>query len=129
MILRFSIPRKACGPNEAYLRASWNANRGKGGGKGLILSSAGRDFKDCAAAHALVAAKVGRWPMPGTVKRVFVTLQAWNSRHDIDAPIKLTLDAFQGILYAKDTAVRRLLVEEPSKDNGAPRIDITVELL
>ena len=129
MRISFLIPRKAVGVNEAYLRAGWNSNRGSGGGTGLILSPAGRAFKECAAAYALVAAKRADWPAPSTVKRVFVTLQAWNSRHDIDSCIKLTLDAFQGILYVKDSAVRRLLIEEPGKDDGPPRVEVSVEVM
>jgi hypothetical protein len=129
MRVRFTIPRKAVGTNEAYLRAGWNSNRGKGGGTGLILSPTGRSFKECAAAYALVAAKRAAWPSPNTVTRVFVTLQCWNSRHDIDSCIKLSLDAFQGILYGKDCAVRRLLIEEPGKDDGSPRVEVSVEVM
>ncbi len=129
MIVRFTIPRKAVSVNDGYVRAGWNSNRGGHGGKGMVLSPAGRDFKDAARAHALVAARQQGWPKLEAVKRVQVTLRAWNSRHDIDAPIKFSLDSLEGVIYANDPAVRRLVIEEPGKDDRPPRVDVAVELL
>lgn len=129
LTLEFTIPCKPVSVNQGYIRAGFSFARGAGGGKGLVLSSAAKEYKSIASAHALIAARKAGWPAPSRVKRVSLWLQAWNSRHDIDAPIKFTQDSLEGILYAKDTAVRELHVAEPGKDNGPPRVEVRVEML
>jgi Holliday junction resolvase RusA-like endonuclease len=123
MILRFSIPRAPVSTNQMYRRGKIS-----GGAKGLYLSSSARDFKDCAAAYALVAARTASWPRPEACKVVRVEYTTWNTRHDADAVIKLGNDAFEGILYRKDSAVQEVTARKAS-DNGAVRVDVTIELL
>ncbi len=126
--LAFTVPRKAVSVNQAYVRARFGLSRGAGGGKGLVLSSAGRDFKDCCRAHAFVAARTHAWPKPDTVRRVTLHITAFNSRHDADAPAKLTADALEDVIYRRDNVVETITCRK-AKDGGKPRIEVVVDLL
>lgn len=127
-LLRFTVFRKPVSVNEAYVRAKFSSNRGAGGGRGLVLSAAGREYKEACRAHAKVAATREGWPIPDRVKSVALLLVAWNTKHDVDAPIKLTLDALEGVVYVKDSVVQRVTCGKNS-DAGKPRVEVTVELL
>ena len=124
MRIAFTIPRKPVGVNDAYRRAAFSDRRGAHGGSGMIMTREGKEFVAAARMYALVAARAARWPTNlATVERVAIEVRAFNSDLDVDSPLKLTLDAFEGVLYGKDKVVRRLFVE-PDDDGGVHAVAI-----
>ena len=119
--LTFTVPGKPVSVNAAYKRRSL-----AGGGKGLMLSPDAKWFKSAVAARALFARQTTTWPRLSAVGDVHLTIVTWNARHDADAPIKLLQDALEGILYARDSAVRSVTASR-AKDGAGPRIVVTVE--
>lgn len=128
MFVRFAVRRKPVSQNAAYIRAGWNSKRGAGGGKGLILSEAGREYKDAVRAMALVAARRIDWPRPELVLRAAVHVTTYNCRHDVDAPLKLTQDALETVLYTNDRVVEYVTARKASDIHGR-RVEILVEAL
>ena len=127
----FGVPGKPIGINAAYLRAGFSLNRGKGGGKGLILSPAAKDFKFRVSAYALQAWGICGWSLPDVIARrsIELTVIAYNWRGDADASLKLTMDALEGIFYRKDSAVKRAIGDVEESVTGEPYIEITVRRL
>lgn len=126
--LSIFVPRKPVSVNQAYCRAKFSASRGAGGGKGLVLTKAGREFKDAVRSHALAAKLRQGWPPPERVREVALTITTFNTRHDADSAVKLTADALQGVIYPNDRVVSRITAQKGS-DAGKARVEICVELL
>lgn len=91
-------------------------------GNRRILSADARRFKEVAAMTALAA---GMRPMAGEVT---VSIMFYRPRKagDVDGRIKSTLDALNGIAYADDSQVRRIIAERDD-DKANPRAEVTVE--
>lgn len=128
MRLHFVIPRRPISVNQAYARAGFSGKRGAGGGKGLVLTSVGRDYKDAVRSHAIVAAKTQGWPDPEAVTRVSVEIITWNTRHDADAACKLTIDSMQGVVFVNDRVVRAIRASKDSDESKKPRVEVIVTL-
>lgn len=130
MVVTFSmvVLHKPVSVNQAYGRAKFSSARGKGGGKGLFLTAAGRSFKYAIRSHAIAAKIRQEWPRPELVLEVALRIRTMNTRHDSDAPIKLVQDSLEGILYANDRVVSSVTASK-GKDDGKPRVEIFVELL
>ncbi len=91
----------------------------RAGAHGVYLSQSAKEFKDFC--HATLKKE----PIEGNVS---VTIIFYRQRKsgDVDAPIKLLLDAMQRIAYVNDNQVTELHVyRKDDKDN--PRIELTVE--
>jgi Holliday junction resolvase RusA-like endonuclease len=56
---------------------------------------------------------------------IYVLIVARNIRHDIDGPVKLVLDALQGVLYENDSQIQELHVYRRDGP-GDPELRITV---
>lgn len=127
-IARFTIPGKAIGKNAAYLRLRSDLEGARGRRRGLILTQAGRDFKERIGQIGLCMRPVS-WPRNLFVpKRVRVTVAMFGSRHDAGACTQLVKDALEGVYYANDRIVEHG-PEAPADPRSEPRVEITVELL
>ena len=115
------VPRKAVGVNQAWRRS-------KNGG--MYMTPSARDYKDAVKAYAIRALRAAKWPPVGQVKAVKVAIEAWNGdkRSDADMPIKLSLDALQGVAFSNDRLVTEVSATK-HHDGGEIRTVIRVTLL
>lgn len=111
--------------NAGYVRAKFSLRRGKRGGKGLVLSPAGRAYKSAVRAYATLAARKAGWPDPCSVTACSVEVTTYNTRHDADAACKLMIDALQGIVFANDRVVHSIAAYK-AKDDGPVRVEIII---
>lgn len=120
MKLSIVVPRAAMSVNETY-GVNRNAKRP------FYKTTAAKEFQEAIRAHAFVAARHGKWPQPETIKRRSVTVEIiiCGSDVDVDGPIKLALDALQGILYTKDSAVRKVSSEY---DENEPKRQVIINV-
>ena len=88
----------------------------------VFLSERGRAFRDEAAFMALTQ---GAEVVEGELS---VTIRVYNTRMDIDAPLKGTLDALNGIAWLDDKQIKRLTISMLS-DKGERRMEVDVSLL
>ncbi len=119
MTVSFVVGCRPIGVNAAYRRR-------RGPGRGLMLTDEAKAYKSLIAGGARVAMR-GAPPLLGGcgVRLAFY----WpDRRHDLDAALKLTLDALQGAAYANDSQVERLHVEK-LLDRERPRVEVEVEPL
>jgi Holliday junction resolvase RusA-like endonuclease len=93
---------------------------------GLTKTPDARTYSQHVRAGASVAVRHPR-PMWCKGTEVSVSLRFyWPSRRgDVDGPVKQTLDALQGIVYANDSQVTLLTVERFT-DKARPRVEIEV---
>ena len=126
-IARFVVPGKAVGKNAAYLRLRNDLKTARRA-RGLLLSQAGRDFKD-RVKRIGHANRPPWWPKdPLQPKRVRVTVRMFGSRHDAGACTQLVKDALEGVYYDNDRIVEHG-AESPADPKGTPaRVEIDVEL-
>lgn len=127
--VHFTILGKAVGKNAAYTRLRRDLVGAGGRRRGLILSQAGRAFKERVGGVGL-ANRPSEWPKDLRVpKRVRVTVAMHGSRHDASACTQLVKDALEKIYYANDRIVEHG-PEGPADPKSLPaRVEITVELL
>jgi len=109
----FSVPGPQVATNAAY-----RAGRGR-----YWMTDDGVEFKD-RIRHFAKQAMRGRIPYTGEVA-VVLDLHYRTRRNDIDGPIKLILDALQGIAYANDRQVGALTVYK-RHDPAHPRTLIQI---
>lgn len=92
----------------------------------VYLSERGKAFRDEAALYARTQASTHSVePLPDAVA---VTVRVYNGRMDIDAPLKATLDALNGIAWLDDGQIKRLVVEL-IKDKHGKRMEVDVSAL
>lgn len=112
--IAFTVPGKIARVNRLYCRTRSG---------GVFKSQEARD----ATARVQVAARMamrGRNPLTGALS-LGLALYYANPRQDIDSGLKTLLDAMQGIVFADDAAVRRVVLEK-NIDKAAPRVEVTV---
>lgn len=129
-VLRFAIFRPPVSTNEQYKRVTFK-RRVKGVLKtvnALANSDEAEAYKKAVRNYALAARMRSSWPLPEAVKHVAVKIVVFNTKHDCSAAEKLTLDGMQGVLYANDK-VAHPRINDIASDAGAPRVEVTVELL
>jgi Holliday junction resolvase RusA-like endonuclease len=131
-VRRYGSPKTARVPEAPIASASFwvqakpvssNATYRRGKGSGFYLTQEAKAYHD---AVRLAATVYGCKPIEGPVD---VELHFFfdSARPDIDGPIKGTLDALQGVCYANDRQVTRLVVLK-SVDKERPRVAIKVQL-
>lgn len=119
MIVRFSVP-SAVGKNARLMPA----------GRRIILTPQARAFMESVALHGLAARSASSWPKnPYAAKRVRLSVDVFNTKHDAAAVSPLVADALEGVFYANDRAVIYGPQELPIKDGGTRRIEVSIELL
>jgi Holliday junction resolvase RusA-like endonuclease len=121
--LTFTVNQKPIAVNHAYAPAVFG--RGPKKRHGFIKSEAAKQYQSAVRMAAIIAGarKIGKTAGPVFARIAFV----WPTEAgDIDGPIKLTLDAMQGVVYENDRQVKRLEVER-RKDPLRPRVEIHVE--
>ena len=123
MRVEFSVDGKAISTNATYLRS---ANR-------RLRKSDEAIAWQTKIKYAARRAMHGKRPLSGSVE-CSLLIAFPTQRNDIDGPIKGILDALQGIVYANDRQVRRLVVEcyaltqgEGVEGRAVPGVDISVE--
>jgi Holliday junction resolvase RusA-like endonuclease len=89
---------------------------------GMYLTDEGKQFKAAAAEAAHFS-----FLRPACGGCVSVSLTVFRPRRtgDIDATLKLTLDALNGVIYRDDKQVRRLVVDLDD-DKSNPRVEVVV---
>jgi Holliday junction resolvase RusA-like endonuclease len=124
--LRFFVNRPPVSTNAMYKRRNM-----AGGGKGLMLSSEARDFKDAVSASAMSARSICRWwpKWPESVKDVSIEITVYNTKHDVDAPCKLVMDGMEGIVYKNDKCVSSVTAKKEKSADAFPRVEVKVTLL
>jgi hypothetical protein len=126
----FVIAGKVVSINAGYVRAKFASKRGAGGGKGLVLSGAAREFKNRVRHAGRIARDRSAWPHDlFEVEAVRLTIRMWNSRHDPGAGDKFIRDALEGVFYRDDRIVSMGPGDRPTSDKLGARVEIDVELL
>jgi Holliday junction resolvase RusA-like endonuclease len=117
-LITFRVTAKPIGVNQSYAPARW------GNRHGFRLTPEGKGYRLFVAAAALKAMR-GRSRLTGNchVKLVF---RYHENRHDIDGPIKLTLDALEGIVYRNDRQVTRLSVAISTEGTSEECVDVAI---
>ncbi len=96
----------------------------------MILTPEARAFMESVALHGLAARNRSPWPRNVFApKRVRLSVDVYNTKHDAAAVSPLVADALEGVLYANDRVVSYGAQEPPMKDEGVRRVEIAVELL
>lgn len=125
--ISFTIYGPIVGKNAAYTRP---VLRDQSRPSWKVLSTAARDFKkriELAATVAILEYK--RWPEnPWRLSGVTVTPTTYNAKHDSDAKLLLLSDSLQLLLYGNDNVVGWGPNPRPIKDDGGPRIHVTVRI-
>lgn len=116
-MIHFTVPMRPIGTNHAYAPARWGSRHG------FRLTDVGQAYK-AAVQGAARRAMRGRDLLDGEVE-VRLLLAYPDRRSDIDGPIKLTLDAMQGAVYANDRAISGLTVCRVV-DKARPRVEVSV---
>jgi hypothetical protein len=99
-------------------------------GNRMIRTSAARYFMSAVGTYGLWARDHSEWPRNIFVpKRVRLSVEVYNTRHDAAAVSPLVADALEGIFYLNDKIVEYGPQQPPTKDAGARRAEISVELL
>ena len=88
----------------------------------VLLSERGRAFRDEA---AFMARTQGAEVVEGNLS---VTIRVYNTRMDIDAPLKGTLDALNGIAWLDDRQIKRLTIHLLNDVQGR-RMEVDVSIL
>ncbi len=114
--INLSADVKPIGVNRAYAPARWGKRHGfrkttEADGYQTVLQIAAR------------RAMRGR-PLLVGMLAARIRFVHTNNRSDIDGPIKLSLDALEGVVYSNDRQVRRLEVEYVLGES--PRVEIGV---
>ena len=113
MTFSFKTTHKPCPVNQRYTIA-----RGQ-----LILSKKYRESKNILKAEIHIQSAIINWkPLK---EKVTVTIGVGFPRYDIDAPIKILLDAMTGIVYEDDKQVSQVIVFRIDE----PMIRINVETM
>jgi len=115
--LRFVVPGSPLSQNLVYRR--------RPGGYGMFMTQEGKLWIKTIQGHAL-ANRPDDWPLDEVVDLELVHYFS-SRRPDSDGPVKLELDALQGILYRKDSQVRDVIFRK-RLDAVNPRLEITVWL-
>ncbi len=102
--LKFIVLEKALSQNQVY-----KINKG---GKGIRMTDEGKAYKESVgwtAKDAMIRQKITKFDKP-MVEIVF----KWhdNQPHDIDNPLKLTIDALKGICFEDDRQITDLIVKK-----------------
>lgn len=113
--MTFTVPGKPVSINRAYHCAY------KKGRSGFYKSHEAKQYAEWV---ALIARRAmdRRAPLTGSVE-LHLGMFFPTQRQDIDSALKGLLDALQGIVYANDSQVRRLVVHKDS-DKDCPRVEI-----
>jgi crossover junction endodeoxyribonuclease RusA len=88
----------------------------------VYLSERGKRFRD---EVAWLARTQGAAVLEGELA---VTVRVWNTKQDVDAGLKATLDALNGVAWLDDRQIKRLCVEL-LKDKGGRRMEVEVRKL
>ena len=80
------------------------------------MTAEGKDFKARVAQFATLAMK--RYKPTPNVCEILINFHYGTSRSDIDGPVKLVMDALQGIVIVNDSQVRHLRVWKRVVDKG-----------
>lgn len=88
----------------------------------VFLSERGRAFRDEA---AFLARTQGAAAVEGSLS---VTIRVYNTRMDVDAPLKGTLDALNGVAWLDDSQIKRLTISMLN-DKGERRMEVDVSVL
>jgi Holliday junction resolvase RusA-like endonuclease len=118
----FRIDGAPVSVNRSYFRAKMTPGAHR---KGLVLTPEARDFRNRCAGAALVARPL-HWPKFDNIIEARITITAFNSKADIDAPAKSTLDALEGILFKNDRIVKALSLHRELAATPAPYIEVEV---
>lgn len=73
-------------------------------------------------------ARPATWPTLDSIKEAYVSIAVYNSRADIDAPAKSTLDALEGVLFDNDRVVLSLTLHRRKGSHPKPYIEVEVEI-
>ena len=114
--IQFRVDGSPIATNAAYRR------RGKG--PGMYLTTEAKFWKQCVEYHAQKA-MLREDPYEGDVG-VSIDLLLPNPRQDVDGPIKLILDAMEGIVYHNDSQVRSISVRKFPSVPAKPGAEILV---
>ena len=124
-IVTFTVARPMS-VNRAYGRSA----KPGAGRKGLYKRAEYVEFEERIRTAALVARSATLWPASlYAPKRVRMSYQLWNYLGDTDGPRKALRDSCERILYARDSVVEDGPAPLARKDDGGPRVEVTVELL
>jgi hypothetical protein len=129
-MVRFTVPGKAVGKNAAYLRLREDVVTNGGRHMGLILTTAGRNYKALVHTYGLLARNQSDWPRNSWIpKSVRITVAMYGTRHDAGAATQLIKDALEGVYYQNDRIVSHGPEEPSVRDGSSPRVDVLMELL
>lgn len=113
MRVKFVVPGRTVSVNGTYR-----------GAHGTTKSREAVAFQRSIAFRAKNAMRQGRKPFDAGVG-VVIGFHAAHPLMDIDGPLKLTLDALQGVVYTNDLQVQELVVRK-QLDREHPRLDVEV---
>ena len=111
------VPHRPPGVNVAYAPGRWGKRHG------FIKTPVANEYADRIKLAARRAMR-GKPPIEGRCLARLLFVHP-DERADTDGPVKLTLDALEGIVYRNDRQARRLEVDY-LVDPEAPRVEIEI---
>lgn len=121
--LTFRVVGKPVGINESYARGR---NR-KTGAPVFYKRAEAKQYQERIKQAAWIHAQKTSFPC-SNASAIQVSIKMFGVHHDIDAPVKLCLDALAGVCYIDDRQVKKLLVESLPTDEE-PQLWISVRTL
>jgi crossover junction endodeoxyribonuclease RusA len=94
-------------------------------GKGVLISKAGRQYKETVKGIAWQE-RVSMYPAHVKLEFAMVVHFGDSRRRDLDNICKAAGDSLKLLAYVDDSQIDRLLVERGSIDRGNPRIEVTI---